>query len=252
MAGILPETPAHAVKSKLGRRPIAALRSLFGRAVPGACLLCGADCAGLLCPPCAADLPRLPTARCPRCAEPTTHGEHCGRCLHQPPHFDATLALFAYAFPADQLLQAFKYGGQLLPGAWFASQLTAAALAWGQAIDAVVALPLHPERLAERGFNQAQELARPLAAALGVPLLSDACLRQKATPPQAELPHTKERRRNVRNAFACTRDLSGLRLLLVDDVMTTGASLDECARTLKMHGATWVGAAVAARALKHG
>ena len=250
MAGILPETPARAVKSNLWRRPIAVLRSLFGRAVPGACLLCGADCAVLLCAPCTADLPRLPVLRCPRCAEPTTHGEHCGRCLHRPPHFDATRALFVYAFPTDHLLHAFKYAGQLLPGRCFGQQLAEDVVAWEPCIDAIVPMPLHPQRLAERGFNQAVELARPLAAALGVPLLLDACQRPQATPPQAELAH-KARRANVRNAFACTQDFSGQRLLLVDDVMTTGASLDECARTLKLHGAAWVGAAVVARALKH-
>ena len=100
----------------------------------------------------------------------------------------------------------------------------------------------------ERGFNQALELARPLGRALGRPVDSRHCQRIRATEAQAGLPW-KARSKNIRNAFHCTTDFSGQRLLLLDDVMTTGATLDECARTLKLHGAAQVNLLVVARAL---
>jgi len=107
---------------------------------------------------------------------------------------------------------------------------------------------LHRTRLRERGFNQALELARPVADTLKKPIDTDCCLRIRHTAAQANLPW-RERAKNIRGAFHCTKDLSGTRVLLVDDVMTTGASLNECARTLKLHGADEVTLLVLARAL---
>jgi ComF family protein len=117
------------------------------------------------------------------------------------------------------------------------------------AADIVVPLPLHPVRLRERGFNQALELARPVAARLGLPLDFQTCERIRHTPAQASL-SWKNREKNIRHAFQCTRELSGQRILLVDDVMTTGASLNELARTLKQHGASEVTLLVVARTLR--
>ncbi len=90
--------------------------------------------------------------------------------------------------------------------------------------------------MCERGFNQAQEIARPLASSLGLPLVSDACLRVRDTAPQAGLPW-KMRQENIRQAFECRADFSGKRIAVVDDVMTSGATLNEFARVLKLHGA---------------
>jgi ComF family protein len=211
------------------------------------CLLCGQESGSeILCRACAGDLPRLPSPHCPVCALPTPAGECCGRCLGHPPHYDRTLAVFSYGFPLDRLIQSFKYGHRLALAAFLGGEL--AALAKDAAVDRVMPLPLHPARLRERGFNQALELARPVARALGKPLDARTCLRIRQTPVQAGLPW-KERKQNMRGAFGCSRDLSGQRILLVDDVMTTGASLDECARTLKKHGAAEVTLLVAARTL---
>jgi ComF family protein len=243
-------------------------RRLLDRVLAQDCLLCG-DAAGatLLCAECRAALPTLPERRCPRCAQPTPGGEvfrlykldelHqlCGRCLAQAPHFDAAIAALPYVFPVDALIQSFKYGHRLAPARYFGELLAqAAATAFTDnvgCIDLVVPMPLHAARLAERGFNQALELARPLAATLGWPLDATSCTRTRPTSTQATLP-LAERQRNVRNAFQCTRDLAGLRIALVDDVMTSGASLDELARTLKLHGAAHVSALVVARALPPG
>lgn len=223
------------------------LRKAARRALANDCLLCaGTADASVVCTACAGDLPRLPPARCPQCALPTPLGERCGQCLRKAPHFDATLAAFAYAFPLDKLVQSFKYSHRLALGRWFGERL--AELADGCAADRIVPLPLHRLRLRERGFNQALELARAVHARGGIPLDYRSCLRIRHTPAQAGLPW-RERGKNIRGAFHCESDLSGQRILLVDDVMTTGASLNECARTLKLHGAAEVTLLVVARAL---
>ena len=241
---ILPHPPGLA-----GFRPDAVLAWLSRAFLGSACLLCGSHTRdNIVCPSCAADLPTLPTLACPQCALPTSYGERCGRCLHTPPYFDACVALYPYAFPADRLVQALKYGHQLALAPWFGQQL-AAALA-GHFYDLAIPLPLHPSRLRERGFNQSGEILRALARALGIPTDYRHCTRRRATAIQAELPH-KARAKNVRNAFECDTDYTGKSILLVDDVLTTGETLSECARTLKLHGARQVTVAVVARALRH-
>ena len=224
-------------------------RKILDAALPGSCLLCGADSQGdLLCPQCADDLPQLTAARCPICADQTTHGERCGACLRETPHFERTIALFRYDFPADRIIHALKYGHQLAVAAWSAQRL--AERIGAEQYDGIVPLPLHPERLRERGFNQSAEIAKALQNLLKFPVDRNNVLRTRATQPQADLPH-KARHKNVRGAFECRADFTGKRLLLIDDVMTTGATANECARVLKLHGAAEVTVAVIARALKH-
>lgn len=220
---------------------------LLDALLPQECLLCSvASGSQLLCDDCSAELPRLPHAACPRCGVPTPTGETCGRCQRHPPHFDALVAALPYAFPVDRMLQHLKYGHHLSLAAWFGERLAAASETL-QA-DTVIPLPLHPRRMAERGFNQAIEIARPLARRLRLPLATDLCERIRETSPQEGLT-LLQRRRNLRNVFACRSDLSGRRILLVDDVVTTGASVGECARTLKLHGAAHVTVVAAARTL---
>lgn len=221
-------------------------RHLLDGLLPQSCLLCGGDADELLCPACRADLPILPPQRCPQCAEPTAHGERCGRCLAQTMHFDRTHAAFRYAFPLDRLVHKLKYGHQLALAAWFGQELAKTIGAAGA--DCIVPLPLHPERLKERGFNQALEIARAIPRSL--PVHCDLLHRRHATVPQAALP-LDQRSGNVRGVFECPGDLSGRRILLVDDVMTSGATLNEAARTLKLHGAVSVEVAVVARALRN-
>jgi ComF family protein len=209
------------------------------------CPLCGADGGPeLLCEACTASLPALPE-HCPRCALPSPRGSICGSCLAAPPHFDETAALWLYEFPCDRLVQALKYRAWLGLASFFAHRLAGRAIA---ATDLVVPMPLHPERLALRGFNQALEIARGLARCAGLSLEARGARRVLNTIPQTELP-LEERARNIRGAFACDLDLSGKSIAVVDDVMTTGATLDELARVLKRAGAVSVRNLVVARAV---
>lgn len=213
------------------------------------CRLCGcavSDAAGL-CLACREDLPTLGDAQCPQCALAAIAGQHCGQCLRVSPAFDRTLALFSYAHPMDALLQRYKYQQKLDLGVTFAS-LWQERLAGRTLPDMIVPMPLHPTRIKERGFNQSLEIARPLARRLHLPLDARACQRTRHTPPQASLP-LKARVKNMRGAFACNRRFDGLRIALIDDVMTTGASLHELAKVIKAAGATEVECWVVARTL---
>lgn len=212
------------------------------------CLLCAAAAGDrLLCPSCAASLPRLTTERCPACALPSPGASLCGACLKQAPHFDATQAVFCYEFPVDSLIQALKYAHRLASADFLGQML--AQVSTPRRPDLILPVPLSAARLAQRGFNQALELARPVARACDAPLEIRHIHRRIDTTPQASLPW-KERAGNIRNAFECEIDLTGKTILVVDDVMTTGATLDELARTLKAHGAARVENRVLARTLK--
>lgn len=174
----------------------------------------------------------------------------CGGCVRKPPAFAWTLAPYRYAFPLDRLLSRFKYSGDLASGRLLA-ELVGDALEQEPRLGAhdlvVVPMPLARDRLVERGYNQALELARPLAHRLGLPLAIDGLVRRRSTPRQAGL-SARERRRNVRGAFSASTAVKGRRVLLVDDVMTTGSTLRECARVLRRAGASEVGVVVVARA----
>lgn len=215
---------------------------------PPVCLLCGAGAApDGLCPGCRASLPWLPAARCPTCASPVPRAIPCGRCLSHPPVVDGLAAALAYAFPVDGLVQALKYRHHLAV-AHCLGRLLAETLRETPRPDLVMAVPLGPRRLAERGFNQSLEMARVAARLLALPLAPEGCRRVRDTAPQASLAFG-ERAKNVRRAFVCDLDLHGKHVALVDDVLTTGASLNECARALKKGGAAQVVGWVAARTL---
>jgi len=213
-------------------------------ALPQQCLLCAAASRAALCAACYRRLPWLIVARCPQCALPTTRGEYCGACLKRPPHFDHVAAACSYAYPLAELIRGYKYHGTLALAALFAQML--AATAHGNA-DAIVPLPLSKSRLRQRGFNQALEIARVVNRITGIPLIR-ACRRVRDSAPQATLPWSK-RRKNIRGAFACDADLAGKRIAVIDDVLTSGATLDEIAKILKRAGATEIQGWVVARTL---
>ena len=232
-------------------RALVRCATAFARhSLPQACALCAGRAGNMLvCAACAHALPRLPPA-CPVCALPVG-ATVCGACLAHPPPFAATVAPFVYAFPVDRLLQQLKYAGRLAFADWAAAELaTAAALGArrdcaGPAV--VAAVPLAPARQRERGFNQAREIAVRVARRLGLPVV-DALERTASGAPQAAL-RWSERAHNVRGAFACRGEVRGLVVALVDDVMTTGATLAEAATALRRGGASRVEAWVVARTL---
>lgn len=224
-------------------------RALIHRALPQQCVLCAAPAAEALCPGCRADLPTLGAECCPVCCAPVAGGGVCGACLRHPPAFDACVAVYRYAFPADRLVTALKYGHRLALAPLLGAALREAVVAAGGALpELVLPMPIGRARLAERGFNQALEIARPLAVGLGLPLVGGAAERIADGPPQASLPRDA-RARNVRGAFACRLPLAGRHVAVVDDVLTTGATMGELAATLKRSGAGRVSAWVVARTL---
>lgn len=212
------------------------------------CLLCGAASPhGTWCEACDAALPYLNETHCPMCALPTFEGAVCGHCLRQPPHFTRTVAAFAYAFPLAQLLQAYKFGEQLQLAPILAERLVRRI---DSLPDCIVPMPLHPQRLRERGFNQSLLLAKALGKTLKVPVLSNACQRVRNTLPQSTLAW-QARGKNMRQAFGCDTSVAGKHVAVVDDVMTSGASLNELALALKYAGASEVSNWVVARTLPH-
>lgn len=160
----------------------------------------------------------------------------CPACLRHPPPFDAAFAPLEYQGAARYLITQFKFHGRLSHGVPLSHHLLRAVRDGTRGVlpQALLPVPIHPQRLRERGYNQTVELARPLARALGIPLLSSALVRTRATPPQMTLPEAA-RAANVRGAFA-VRSAVPEHVALVDDVLTTGATAGELARLLKRHG----------------
>jgi len=211
------------------------------------CLLCGEP--GLdrrdLCAACAAALPWNHSA-CLRCALPLPVPGTCGACLQKPPAMTETHAVFVYGFPLDRLVPRLKFHHDLAAGRLL-SELMATGLAAVTLPTAVVPVPLHASRLRRRGYDQALELARPLARTLQLPLLPDLLVRARATAAQSEL-DAGARQRNLRRAFAVGTNVDlPAHVALVDDVMTTGATLQAAASTLRRAGVARVDAWVCAR-----
>jgi ComF family protein len=202
------------------------------------CELCGepAGPAGI-CAPCRRDLPWIGAA-CELCARPGLAPGPCGECRERRPDWARAIVPWAWAFPVDALVSRFKYGGALHYGALL-GRLLAEACQEASRPEGLVPVPLHHARLAERGFNQAQELARPVGRALGVPVLTGLCSRSLAAPPQAGL-RARQRYRNLDGAFAVTSEAAGRRLAIIDDVLTTGSTARALAAALLDAGAASV------------
>jgi ComF family protein len=209
---------------------------------PASCLLCERPGASHpLCAACTADLP-LNRQACPRCALPLPAGQAvCAACLAAPPLQSRTQAPLRYEFPVDHLIAGLKYHGRLAHAPLLGILLRDHVLATGAALpDLLLPVPLHHQRLAERGYNQALEIARPVARATGLALETRLLQRVRATAPQMSL-DAGTRARNPQGAFALdTGRLEQLgrpaHVALIDDVMTTGATLAEIASLLQQAG----------------
>ena len=218
-------------------------------ATPGQCAVCHAWPAQPVCEACVVRFAQ-PQPRCSTCALPVPAGvSRCGRCLREPPPLDRCLAAVSYGYPWSGLIAQFKFHGHPGLAGPLAALMRSAPWVEPALEEAqhVLPLPLSRERLVERGFNQALELARALAPAK---LRSDLLLRVRNTPAQAEL-GLAARLRNVQGAFAVepllASQLQGRSVVVVDDVMTSGASLFAAAAALRQAGAARIVAIVLAR-----
>lgn len=227
------------------------LRELF---FPPACAACGAAVGPdvFLCAACLEQVEPLPAPACPLCGRPG-HPWRCPACQAAPPAFDAVHSLAAHAGPLAEVVRGFKYQRRYWLGEGLARLLGDAPRSWWATADIIAPVPLHPRRLVARGFNQALVLARGLPGGQGPELAPRLLNRRRYTRPQVGL-DPSARRRNVQGAFALApawQDrLEGAWVLLVDDVFTTGATVNECAKVLKQAGAERVEVLTLAKAVQ--
>ena len=223
---------------------------------PPRCVGCNKE-GRLLCSTCLDSLPRLVAPYCLRCAQPIAHGETCPRCLESPLDMDGIRAPFLMEGTIREAVHRLKYNnlraiapilGGLLADYLNAQQLPMQAPSAGSG-QALVPVPMHHERERRRGYNQAYLLAKEAGKRLGVHVIPQALSRLTNTPPQAKSLSAQERKANVQGSFRCHHPLlvKDLDVVLVDDVCTTGATLEACAMALKEAGAASVWGVTLAR-----
>lgn len=226
-----------------GLKPI--LADIQGLLLPPTCIACGAPGQPPhldLCRACAAELP-LNSSACRRCGAPLIDeagGLSCGACLQKQPHFDASVCAYRYAYPIDHFIRGLKYAEVLahaqVLGELLAKQLRRRTAPWP---DCFVPVPLSTQRFRERGYNQVIEIGRFVERATGVPMRTDLVARLRHTAEQASLPKAK-RRKNMRRAFSVLNKPLPPHIAVLDDVVTTGSTVNELARVLRRAGAECV------------
>lgn len=196
-----------------------------------------------ICLRCYARLPRVTEPVCRHCGKPIADGraELCGDCGTKRSALKQSMALWVYTEQMKKMIADFKYGGQVIRGEFFGNEMFRVGGAWirDRLIDCIVPVPLHWRKRRFRGFNQAGILAEYLGEHLELPVY-DILLRVRDTRPQKNL-DDRQRAENLQNVFAFREDESGQfqkmqRVLLVDDIYTTGSTLEECAKTIKKYG----------------
>lgn len=212
--------------------------------LPHFCVLCGAKTTADLdlCLACEQDLPRIKSA-CPQCGNPRSaavaNSALCGACLKISPPYERTFALYHYQNPIDFLLLGCKFQGKLvyakILGTLLARHLEQYYVTHHKP-EVIIPVPLHRERLRERGYNQSLEIARPIAKILHVPFHVNNAIRTKQTTAQSLLPMS-ERTHNVSHAFALKRPLPYKHIAVIDDIITTGSTMREFCRTLRCQAA---------------
>ena len=220
---------------------------------PQYCLLCNekTDCARSLCAVCEWQLPWL-GHNCRCCARPLTHlhAHHCGICLSRMPPIDQTWCCFHYQSPIKQWISQYKFNQQLHFQTLFTHWLYQKILSANSVIDVIIAVPIHRKRLKQRGFNQCVLIARALAKLLNLRYEDHLLIRHQHTAAQMTLP-AKLRQKNIRGCFQVTQPVEGLKILIIEDIITTGSTIIEAAKTLKASGANAVTVLAIARASEH-
>lgn len=214
---------------------------------PRWCVGCGRE-GDFICPSCLKSLPRIVSPLCPKCGLPQSNAILCPSCVGWQAEIDGIRSPFRFDGVVRQAIHGLKYRNLRAIVGLFALLLNDYLITNPLPGEVLVAVPLHPKRLRERGYNQSHLLAQELAKLTRLPLVDNCLIRERHSPPQARTATVDERRINVANAFSC-RDqrLKGKQVLLIDDVSTSGATLDACARALKEAGAISVWGLVLAR-----
>lgn len=238
-------------------------RGALNAILPARCLGCGAvvDGPGMLCAPCWSAIDFLGPPLCACCGAPfefalagsAAEPVLCGACVRQQPDYDRARAVFRYDEHSRGLVLGFKHGDRLHGAPTFGRWMARAGAELLSAADLVAPVPLHWTRLFRRRYNQAALLAHAVGKGAARPVIPDLLVRRKRTPSQGKL-SAIERRRNMRGAFALAprhaRQVEGRRVLLIDDVLTTGATVGACARALKRAGAASVDVLTLARVVR--
>ena len=221
-------------------------RTAVGLAFPSRCVHCGAG-GSLLCGRCLSEATRLSGPVCDRCALPLSHGSGCSACAESPPAFARMIAVYQFDGAVRDAVHALKYDGLRAMAPVLGEVMAGHPALSRMRLEAVVPVPMHWQRTRARGYNHAELLAREIGRRLSLPVLPRALKRVRNTPRQVEAADEQERARQVASAFAPGAGAEGKRVLLIDDVATTGSTLNACARVLRRGGAQWVCAFVLAR-----
>lgn len=214
------------------------LQQCLATLLPYQCILCTQPSQTQLdlCANCFKDLPRIRQA-CQRCGLPLSHANlSCGMCLKSPPPYDYLCAPFHYQQPISYIISALKFR-QKLNHAQLLGQILARELQQRINIlpELIIPVPLHQQRLLERGYNQALEMAKPISHLLKIPIDYNSCIRTKATQAQTGL-SCSERLQNIKNAFHLAHDFDATRIAILDDVVTTTSTVSELCKVLRSYG----------------
>tara|TARA_R110002049_G_scaffold49015_3_gene140702 strand:+ start:519 stop:1235 length:717 start_codon:yes stop_codon:yes gene_type:complete len=222
---------------------------LYSKLMPIPCRLCGTmNQHQAICDACLQNFPALGDA-CPRCALPISNAYVCGHCLKQPPEQDLSFSLYPYLAPIDRLIADLKYYDNVFLSQFFA-QLMYDKLKNRPPPDLLIPIPLHPNRLRQRGYNQSFELAKALSVKLGIPSSNNYLIRTIDTKSQASIPF-KARKQNIQNAFKSIQTTVPAHIAIIDDVLTTGHTANAAVKQLRQAGASTIEIWTIARAIRH-
>ena len=205
---------------------------------PLSCIVCQRE-GHYVCDGCEAKLPKLEAPYCTSCARPGS-GTPCWWCKATEPAFDGITTPYLFTGPVREAVHSLKYRGVRAAAPAIAKLIAAALNSNSVDADLLIPVPLHPRRERQRGYNQSALLGKEVSRLSDIPVYENAMRRVRDAPPQVSMKSAEERLRNIRGAFECVGDVEGKRILLVDDVVTTGSTMSACATPLKAAGAASV------------